>query len=242
MTTSSRRTTPAIPTAIPKATVKSRAATQPPIGDEAPETVSAPRAGMRIYFAGASGVIGRRLLPLLIDAGHTVGAMTRSAEKASRLASMGAQPIVCDVFDRAALTSAVRSFSPDLLLHELTDLPDDLDNLPEESLLNARIRVEGTRNLLDALEHVDQTKIVAQSVAWTMRPGPEADAVASLEEAVLAVNGVVLRYGLLYGPGTYYEEALPAPPRVHIDVAAARTLDALDALDAPPGILTVVDN
>jgi nucleoside-diphosphate-sugar epimerase len=194
---------------------------------------------MRIYFAGASGVIGSRLLPLLIDAGHTVGAMTRSAEKASRLASMGAQPIVCDVFDRAALTSAVRSFSPDLLLHELTDLPDDLDNLPEESLLNARIRVEGTRNLLDALESVDQTKIVAQSVAWTMRPGPEADAVTSLEEAVLAVNGVVLRYGLLYGPGTYYEEALPAPPRVHIDVAAARTLDALDA---PSGILTVVDN
>ena len=93
---------------------------------------------MRIFFAGASGVIGSRLLPLLVDAGHTVGAMTRSAEKAARLASMGAQPIVCDVFDRAALTSAVRSFSPDLLLHELTDLPDDLENLPEESLLNAR--------------------------------------------------------------------------------------------------------
>jgi nucleoside-diphosphate-sugar epimerase len=165
--------------------------------------------------------------------------MTRSAEKARRLAAMGTQPIVCDVFDRAALKCAVRSFAPDLVLHELTDLPDDLDNLPEESLLNARIRVEGTRNLLDALESVDQTKIVAQSVAWTMRPGPEADAVTSLEEAVLAVNGVVLRYGLLYGPGTYYEEALPAPPRVHIDVAAARTLDALDA---PPGILTVVDN
>ena len=194
---------------------------------------------MRIYFAGASGVIGSRLLPLLVDAGHTVGAMTRSAEKAGRLASMGAQPIVCDVFDRSALTSAVRSFSPDVLLHELTDLPDDLQNLPEESLLNARIRVEGTRNLLDALESVDQTKIVAQSVAWTMRPGPEADAVTSLEEAVLAANGVVLRYGLLYGPGTYFEGELPAPPRVHIDIAAARTLEALDA---PPGILTVVDD
>ena len=239
MTTSSRRTTSAIGTATPRATVKSRAATQASIRDEVPEVVSARRAGMRIYFAGASGVIGSRLLPLLVDAGHTVGAMTRSAEKAGRLAAMGTQPIVCDVFDRSALTSAVRSFSPDLVLHELTDLPDDLQNLPEESLLNARIRVEGTRNLLDALESVDQTKIVAQSVAWTMRPGPEADAVASLEEAVLAVNGVVLRYGLLYGPGTYYEEALPAPPRVHIDTAAARTLDALDA---PPGILTVVDH
>ena len=193
----------------------------------------------RIYFAGASGAIGSRLVPLLVDAGHTVGAMTRSAEKAGRLASMGAQPIVCDVFDRSALTSAVRSFSPDLVLHELTDLPDDLEDLPEESLLNARIRVEGTRNLIDAMAGLDHAKIVAQSVAWTMRPGPEADAVASLEKAVLAANGVVLRYGFLYGPGTYFEREPPAAPRVHIDTAAARTLEALDA---PPGILTVVED
>ena len=193
---------------------------------------------MRIFFAGASGVIGSRLVPLLVDAGHTVGAMTRSAEKAGRLAAMGTQPIVCDVFDRSALKSAVRSFSPDLVLHELTDLPDDLENLPEVSLLNARIRVEGTRNLLDALEGMDQTKIVAQSVAWTMRAGAEADAVASLEEAVLAASGVVLRYGMFYGPGTYFERELPPAPRVHIDTAAARTLEALDA---PPGILTVVE-
>ena len=126
--------------------------------------------GMRIYFAGASGAIGSRLVPLLVHAGHTVGAMTRSPENAGRLASMGAQPIVCDVFDRLALTSTVRWFSPDLVLHELTDLPDDLENLPEESLLNARIRVEGTRNLLDAMKGLEQAKIVAQSVAWTMNP------------------------------------------------------------------------
>ena len=193
----------------------------------------------RIYFAGASGAIGRRLIPLLVDAGHTVGAMTRSPAKADRLAALGAQPIICDVFDRSALTSAVRSFSPDLVLHELTDLPDNLEDLPEESLLNARIRVEGTRNILDAMEGLDQTKIVAQSVAWTMRPGPEADAVASLEEAVLAADGVVLRYGFFYGPGTYFVRELPAAPRVHIDTAAARTFEALDA---PSGILTVVDS
>jgi nucleoside-diphosphate-sugar epimerase len=192
----------------------------------------------RIFFAGASGAIGGRLVPLLVDAGHIVGAMTRSAEKAGRLSAMGTQPIVCDVFDRSALTSAVQSFSPDLVLHELTDLPDDLKDLPEESLLNARIRVEGTRNLIDAMDGLDQTKIVAQSVAWTMRPGPEADAVASLEEAVLAANGVVLRYGFLYGPHTYFEDGLPAAPRVHIDTAAARTLEALGA---PPGILTIVE-
>jgi nucleoside-diphosphate-sugar epimerase len=194
--------------------------------------------GMRIYFAGASGVIGGRLVPLLVAAGHTVGAMTRSAEKATRLASVGAEPIVCDVFDRPALTRSVRAFSPDLLLHELTDLPDDLESLPADSLLNARIRSEGTRNLLDALEGLNSPKVVAQSVAWTMRPGAEADAVAELEKVVLAANGVVLRYGLLYGPGTYFEAAPPADPRVHIDVAVARTLDALGAA---PGIVTIVE-
>jgi len=193
---------------------------------------------MRIYFAGASGVIGGRLVPLLVAAGHTVGAMTRSAEKATRLASIGAEPIVCDVFDRPALTRSVRAFSPDLLLHELTDLPDDLESLPADSLLNARIRSEGTRNLLDALEGLNSPKVVAQSVAWTMRPGAEADAVAELENVVLAANGVVLRYGLLYGPGTYFEAAPPADPRVHIDVAVARTLDALGAA---PGIVTIVE-
>ena len=194
---------------------------------------------MRIYFAGASGAIGSRLVPLLVHAGHTVGAMTRSPENAGRLASMGAQPIVCDVFDRSALTSTVCWFSPDLVLHELTDLPDDLEDLPAESLLNARIRVEGTRNLIDAMNGLEQAKIVAQSVAWTMKPGPEADAVASLEEAVLAAKGVVIRYGFFYGPGTYYEREIPAAPRVHIDTAAAQTLEALDA---PSGILTVVDD
>jgi nucleoside-diphosphate-sugar epimerase len=194
--------------------------------------------GRRIYLAGASGVIGSRLVPLLVDAGYTVGAMTRSSEKAARLASLGAEPIVCDVFDRGALTTAVRSFSPDLVLHELTDLPDAVEDLPKARLLNARIRVEGTRNLIDAMDGLDEPKILAQSIAWTPDPGPGADAVTSLEQAVLAANGVVLRYGAFYGPGTYYEGELPAAPRVHIDTAAARTLEALDA---PSGILTVVD-
>ncbi len=85
---------------------------------------------------------------------------------------------------------------------------------------------------------VGQTKIVAQSVAWTMPPGAEADAVASLERAVLAANGVVVRYGFFYGPGTYFENELPTAPRVHIDTAAARTIEAIRA---PSGILTVVD-
>ena len=196
------------------------------------------RAGRRIYVAGASGVIGRRLVPMLIDAGHTVAAMTRSAEKAELLAALGAQPIVCDVFDRPALIGAVHEFAPDLVLHQLTDLPDKLEDLPEESLRNARIRAEGTRNLIDATAGLKPTKILAQSVAWAMRPGPESDAVAALEGAVLAASGVVLRYGLFYGPGTYYQAELPPAPRIGIAVAAARTVQALDA---PSGIVTIVE-
>ena len=111
--------------------------------------------GKRIYLAGASGVIGIRLVPLLVAAGHTVGAMTRSSEKAGRLAALGAEPIVCDVFDRAALTLAVQEFSPDLVLHELTDLPDAVEDLPKARLLNARIRVEGTANLIHAMAGLD---------------------------------------------------------------------------------------
>jgi hypothetical protein len=113
-----------------------------------------------------------------------------------------------------------------------------VEDLPKARLLNARIRVEGTRNLIDAMDGLDEPKIVAQSLAWTPDPGPGADAVNSLERAVLAANGVVLRYGAFYGPGTYYEGELPAAPRVHIDTAAARTVAALDARS---GILTVVD-
>lgn len=200
---------------------------------------TAARSGRRIYLAGATGVIGTRLVPLLVGAGYTVGAMTRSADKAGRLAAAGAEPIICDVFDRPGLARAVRAFEPDLLLHELTDLPDDLEDLPKHSSLNARIRTEGTRNLLDAVEDWHHTKVVAQSIAWTMPPGPASDAVASLEEAVLAVRGVVVRYGRFYGPGTFYESDLAPAPRVHIDTAAARTLAALDAAS---GIVTIVDD
>ena len=192
----------------------------------------------RIFLAGATGVVGSRLVPLLVNAGHTVGAMTRSADKAAGLSSLGAEPIVCDVFDRAGLIVAVKSFSPDVVLHELTDLPDAFEDIPKAQLLNARIREEGTRNLIDAIEDLSQARIMAQSIAWATDPGPGADAVAYLEEAVLAVGGVVLRYGAFYGPGTYYEGEIPPAPRVHIDTAAARTVEALDASS---GILTVVD-
>src|ERR1700741_2065636 len=96
--------------------------------------------GMRIFLAGASGVIGQRLIPRLVQAGHVVGGMTRSPKKTQLLSHLGAEPIVCDVFNREALIQAVRDFKPDVVLNELTDLPDDAGQISELADLNAGIR------------------------------------------------------------------------------------------------------
>ena len=106
----------------------------------------------RIFLAGASGAIGSRLTPLLHSAGHYVCGSTRSKAKADTLRSLGADPVVVDVFDATALSRAVASARPDVVIHQLTDLPKDLD--PREMgaaiIRTARIRGEGTRNLVRA--------------------------------------------------------------------------------------------
>lgn len=193
---------------------------------------------MRIFLAGGSGVIGRRLIPLLVEAGHTVGAMTRSADKADSLTELGAEPIVCDVFDREALAAAVAEFEPDVVLHELTDLPDDVAELAAGTANNDRIRIEGTLNLSAAIKGHDGVRLIGQSIAWALPAGRGADAVASLEATILGNDGVVLRYGQFYGPDTYYPDELPSEPRVQIDTAAARTVEALTA---PAGVITITD-
>lgn len=192
----------------------------------------------RVFLAGASGVIGQRLIPLLVGAGHTVAGMTRSASKAERLTELGAQPFVVDVFDREALISAVVEFAPDVLLNELTDLPDDVGMIAQFGDLNARIRTEGNQNIIAAARASGSPKILAQTVAWELPDGPDAHAVKQLESSVLAEGGVVLSYGQFYGPGTYHENAIPARPRVQIDRAAERTVGLLDA---PSGIVTITD-
>lgn len=183
----------------------------------------------RIFLAGASGVIGTRLIRLLVDAGHVVGGMTRSASKAGLIAQLGGQPIVADVFDRPALIQAVHDFAPDIILNELTDLPDDVTKIGDHAELNARIRTEGNRNILEAARATGARKVMAQSVAWQLPDGPDALAVAELERTVLAEGGVVLSYGQFYGPGTYNEGAMPPEPRVHIDRAAERTVELLQS-------------
>jgi putative NADH-flavin reductase len=105
---------------------------------------------MRIFLAGATGVIGVRLVPLLVAAGHQVTGMTRSPGKVDGLRALGAEAVVADVFDAAALRDAVVAARPDAVLHELTDLPDEASSIPAFRAANARIRRQGTANLLAA--------------------------------------------------------------------------------------------
>jgi nucleoside-diphosphate-sugar epimerase len=192
---------------------------------------------MRIFLAGATGVLGLRLVPLLAAAGHQVTGMTRTPAKAERLRVLGAEPVVCDVFDAAALTGAVVAARPEAVMHQLTDLPDDPALAPASAAATARIRRQGTRNLVAAARAAGAARLLAQSVAWEPA-GEWGAAVRDLEAAVLAAGGVVLRYGNLYGPGTWYERTPPPPPAVHLDEAARRTVAALTA---PPGVVTIVD-
>lgn len=192
---------------------------------------------MRIFLAGATGVIGSRLLPLLVGAGHEVAGLTRSPSKAAAVGATGATAVVHDVYDADGLATAVLDFAPDLVMHQLTDLPDDVARLATSGEANSRIRTEGTTNLLAAAAAAGAKRFLAQSIAWTP-PAGRGDAIATHESAVLAAGGVVLRYGQFYGPGTYYETTPPADPRIHVDTAAARTLALLEE---PTGVVVVVD-
>jgi nucleoside-diphosphate-sugar epimerase len=179
----------------------------------------------RIFLAGASGAIGRRLTPLLHSSGHYVCGSTRSEASAEALRLLGADPIVVDVFDASALSRAVAAARPDVVIHQLTDLPKDLN--PREMgaaiVRTARIRSEGTRNLVAAAIAASARRLVAQSIAWVYAPGPEPhgetdpldtgaegesginmQGVIALEDLTFKsppLEGVVLRYGQLYGPG-----------------------------------------
>jgi nucleoside-diphosphate-sugar epimerase len=218
---------------------------------------------MRIFVAGATGVVGRRLLPLLLRAGHEVWGTTRRPDRAPQLIDMGARPVIADAYDSAGLAQAVADAAPDVIVQQLTDLAG------EDRAANARLRIEGTRNLVDAARAAGVETMVAQSIAWIYAPGakpavetdpldPEAapfPGVSALEEAVATMpRGVVLRYGMLYGPGTWYARdgamadraragELRATPTwsafLHADDAAAA---AVAALDWPAGPVNVVDD
>lgn len=176
-------------------------------------------------MAGATGVIGRRLLPLLIAEGHHVTGMTRTPQKLDQLRAAGAEGVVADALDASAVHAAVMAARPDAVIHQLTSLPARIDprKLRRDFALNDRLRTEGTRILLDAAGAAGAQRVLAQSIAFAYAPGPtgtvhrEADplfvdapeqfrrsarALAELERAVLAADGLALRYGYFYGPGS----------------------------------------
>jgi nucleoside-diphosphate-sugar epimerase len=180
---------------------------------------------MRVFLAGATGVIGRRLVPMLIAKGHQVTGMTRSPEKAESLRAEGAEPVVADALDADAVREAVTGAKPDAVIHQLTALPQRIDprKIERDFVLNDRLRSEGTRLLVDAAQAAGAKRIVAQSIAFAYAPGPpgtlhgesdplfltapksfrrSANALADLEGTVLGASGIVLRYGYFYGPGT----------------------------------------
>jgi nucleoside-diphosphate-sugar epimerase len=196
-----------------------------------------------VFVAGASGAIGRRLTPLLLDAGYTVYGTTRSAAKAAELEANGVRPIVVDVYDARALSEGMARVMPEIVVHQLTDLPQDLGTglTPEALAQNARVRVEGTENLVRAALACSARYIVAQSLITVYAAGPEPhvesdpldasrDSVITLERLVTQsppLIGAALRFGMLHGPGTWYREATGTSP-VHVDAAAWATMLAIE--------------
>jgi nucleoside-diphosphate-sugar epimerase len=235
---------------------------------------------MRVFVAGASGVIGRPLLAQLVGAGHEVTGTTRREDRAEGIRAAGARPAVLDVFDAAALEEAARAAAPDVVVHALTALPRRFN--PRKNYLEAtnRIRTEGTRNLLAAARAAGAKRVVAESVAFLYAPegdavkdeaapinvdapghfGEAMRALADLERQVSeaeGVEGVVLRYGWLYGPGTHFDRdgaqaedarrrRLPIVGKgegvfsfLHVEDAATATLAALEG---EAGVYNVVDD
>jgi nucleoside-diphosphate-sugar epimerase len=215
---------------------------------------------MNIFVAGATGVIGIPLLKLLRDAGHAVTGTTRSQRKVAAIETLGARAVVVDVFDADALKRAVEAARPEVVIHQLTDLPDVID--PNQraamSARNSRLRSEGTRNLMAAAKAAGVRRVVAQSIAFVYAPGAkphrESDpldsseaqrtsitGVKALEEAVLntpGVEGLVLRYGRLYGPGTWTDKPAAGP----LTTGAAAQAALLAVTRGAPGIYNVAED
>jgi nucleoside-diphosphate-sugar epimerase len=232
---------------------------------------------VKVFVAGATGAIGTPLVRQLLAAGHEVTGMTRRPERAERLREAGAEAVVCDVYDAERLEQVVVAAAPEAVVHLLTDLPSKLD--PRADLgPNNRIRTEGTRNLLAAAEAAGARRLVAESVGFFYRLegeglkteedpldiegeaplGEAVRAVVDLERQVVDAGGLALRFGWIYGPGTYYSvdgsQAAEVRKRrlpivgdgagvfsmLHVEDAASAILAALEY--GEPDVYNVVDD
>jgi 2-alkyl-3-oxoalkanoate reductase len=239
---------------------------------------------MKIFVAGATGAIGKRLLPLLVERGHDVVGLTRSERRAERVRRLGASPAIADALDADAVGRAVREAEPEVVVHQLTALTDagDLRHIDRDFAVTNRLRTEGTDNLLSAARALGAGRFVAQSFAgWPfareggpvkteddpLDPTPPRvmrttlDAIQYLERTVVGaegLEGIVLRYGGFYGPGTSLTEGGAHLEMVrrrrfpivgdgagvwsftHIDDAASATVAAIER--GPGGLYNVVDD
>ena len=129
---------------------------------------------MKVFVAGASGALGRRLLPILVQAGHGVTGMTRSPGKASEIQALGAEPVIADALDADAVLKAVREAEPEVVVHELTAIPPRLDirRFDRQFALTNRLRREGTDHLLAAARASGAGHFVAQSFAGCSASSP----------------------------------------------------------------------
>jgi nucleoside-diphosphate-sugar epimerase len=181
---------------------------------------------MRVLVAGATGVIGRQLIPLLTAVGHTVIALAHSERRVGAIRGMGSEVVLADALDRPALDRAVRRAAPDAIVHILTAIPAELNpkRLAQDFALTNRLRTAGTRNLLEAAQAVGATRIITEGVAYAYDPAgaglaaedapfwrqppaqfaPVLAALRELEARTTAAGGLVLRLGHLYGPGSIY--------------------------------------
>lgn len=195
-----------------------------------------------IFLAGATGAIGRVLTSLLIKNGWKVYGTTRSKDKTELLRKMGAESVVIDVYESARLKDILIEIKPDVVISQLTDLPYALnaDEMTDALVRNARLRTEGTKNLVEAARSAGSKRIIAQSISFVYDQGQTphleedpllplshpvygetAEGVRNLERQVLesGMEGIVLRYGLLYGPNTGFDAPI-APASVHVEAAA----------------------
>jgi nucleoside-diphosphate-sugar epimerase len=217
---------------------------------------------MRIFLAGAAGAIGRRLLPLIVRAGHEVTGTTRSAASAREIERAGARAAILDVYDAPAVTAAVAAAQPEILIHQLTDLPRQFDEakIAQSYPHNARIRTEGTRNLIEAAKAAGVRRLIVQSIAFAYAPGGEphpetdpfnlADPVRAVtvrgtvdmeqQVATCGIDAMLLRYGLLYGPGTWSAQGPARKPALHVDAAAQAALLAVTRGSA--GVYNIADD
>jgi len=220
---------------------------------------------MNLFVAGATGAIGRFLVPLLVNAGHKVVALTRSADRTSQLAQMGAAPVVGDVYDEARLARLVAESEAEVVIHQLTAFGTRNGDPYAETI---RVRIEGTRSLLSAARAARARRFIAQSISFMCSPSGSgltdeetplyidappavrglAQAVASLERQTLGatgMSGTVLRYGWFYGPGTSYDPQGTIPSALRngtmpIVGAGAGTYSFVDLRDAAAATLRVL--